>query len=75
MARMNNKGHYFSTSLYDHKKSVPSFDGTPESMNETEGSEGDFGFNIVDACIKGCPEKVNNFLDSRGEAGGEDVSV
>jgi len=57
------------------RKSVPSFDGTPKSLNETEGSESDFGFNIVDACIEGCPEKVNDFLDSRGEAGGEDVSV
>ena len=57
------------------QKSVPSKDGTLKSLNETEGSEGDLGFYIVDACIEGCPEKVNDFLDSRGEAGCKDVSV
>ena len=57
------------------RKSVPSKDGTLKSLNEAEGSESDFGFNIVDACIKGYPEEINDFFDSRGEAGCKDVSV
>ena len=41
----------------------------------TEGLESDLVFDIDDACIEWWPEKINNFLDSGGEAGGEDISV
>ena len=52
MATMNNKGHYFLPGFTTIKKSAPSFDGTPDSLDETDGSESDLVFYIGDACIE-----------------------
>lgn len=40
-----------------------------------EDSEGDLAFSFRDACIELGFKKVDDLLDSRGEAGGEDISV
>lgn len=45
------------------------------NLDEGEDSEGDFAFCLGDACIERGFQKIDDLLDSRGEAGGEDVSV
>ena len=59
---------------YDIKKA---FRPKPERQKpEWHGrSESDLVFDISYACIEGSLKKINDFLDTRGKAGSEDVSV
>jgi len=44
-------------------------------LTQGKDSEGDFVFSFRDACIECGLEKINHFLDSRDEAGSEEISI
>jgi len=75
MTAKTNKGHYFAARLRTEKKAFRHFGLNAVILMQGKDSEGDLAFSFGDACIELGFKKVDDLLDARGEAGGEDVSV